>query len=336
MGQGRDRTVAADAKRYISVGTRLAVGTTLLVGLASTGAYVGLTHVGRDALVTAKLESGRAVFSLFSQLVAAPVVFNDKPGIEDALGYLKSNQDVLYGRVLDAPQSGQQPSVLGEYRRAGFNERMPLSLAVREKVAERRVELVQDISDHDGAVVGHAMLVLSLERELTAFEVRRGQVLLASIVLALALILLLLGMLRARVIRPLEKLTLAAQRLAHGERVALDVSETDEVGKLAGAFDRMADTIREREQALATANNALTALTLTDPLTGLKNRRFLDEAIGPLTAEVTREYARPRSSDAPPMHDIVFVMIDLDHFKSINDTHGHEAGDRVLVQMREI
>jgi diguanylate cyclase (GGDEF)-like protein len=335
-GKRAGGAAVAGAKRFISVGVRLAVGTSLLVGLASTGAYVGLSQVARTALVTGKLESGRAVFSLFSQLVAAPLVFDDRKGLEEALGYLKKNGDVLYGRILDAPSSGHEATVLGEYRRTDFHEHLPLVLASGETVAERRVELIQDIRDHDGTVVGHATLVLSLEKELTAFEVRQQQVLLASIAVALALILLLMGMLRARVVRPLEQLTLAAQRLALGERVRLDVSETDEVGKLAGAFDRMAQTIREREQALATANDALTTLTLTDPLTGLKNRRFLEEAIGPLTAEVTRRYSRPPQADVVPMHDMVFVMIDLDHFKAVNDTHGHAAGDRVLMQMREI
>ena len=64
----------------------------------------------------------------------------------------------------------------------------------------------------------------------------------------------------------------------------------------------------------------LERLATTDPLTGLSNRRvFLDRA-----HEATARAIR---------HDraVSVVMIDIDHFKSINDSHGHEVGDRVLM-----
>lgn len=58
-----------------------------------------------------------------------------------------------------------------------------------------------------------------------------------------------------------------------------------------------------------------------DPLTGLLNRRGGDDAIA-------RELSRASRRPAP----LSLVMIDIDHFKKINDTHGHAAGDRVLVE----
>lgn len=59
-----------------------------------------------------------------------------------------------------------------------------------------------------------------------------------------------------------------------------------------------------------------------DPLTGLLNRRYLDEAL-------PRELARARREQRP----LCLVMLDLDHFKCINDSFGHEAGDAVLSQL---
>ena len=75
---------------------------------------------------------------------------------------------------------------------------------------------------------------------------------------------------------------------------------------------------RLHEELLAT-NRHLAELSRTDALTGLRNRRALDQA---LELEVTRavRYELPLS----------LVMIDLDHFKRVNDEHGHLAGDRVL------
>ncbi|MFP5502288.1 MAG: GGDEF domain-containing protein, partial [Candidatus Sericytochromatia bacterium] len=59
--------------------------------------------------------------------------------------------------------------------------------------------------------------------------------------------------------------------------------------------------------------------SLRDPLTGLLNRRTLDDALMRMVA-----FAR-RSG-----HPLSLLMLDLDHFKRVNDTHGHEAGDAVL------
>jgi len=66
---------------------------------------------------------------------------------------------------------------------------------------------------------------------------------------------------------------------------------------------------------------------VTDPLTGLHNRRFLVNQIHTDVAQSRRAY---RGDAEFPNRDIIFMMIDLDNFKQINDTHGHGAGDRVL------
>jgi diguanylate cyclase (GGDEF)-like protein len=58
---------------------------------------------------------------------------------------------------------------------------------------------------------------------------------------------------------------------------------------------------------------------IRDPLTNLFNRRYLEETLD-------RELSRAGREDYP----VCVIMIDLDHFKRINDTHGHEAGDLVL------
>lgn len=72
-----------------------------------------------------------------------------------------------------------------------------------------------------------------------------------------------------------------------------------------------------RRRAIAEAH--LAALATTDPLTGLANRRRFDEVIA-------REWRRTRRTGA----SLALLMIDADHFKHLNDTHGHTQGDAVL------
>jgi diguanylate cyclase (GGDEF)-like protein len=86
--------------------------------------------------------------------------------------------------------------------------------------------------------------------------------------------------------------------------------------------------IQSRTLALAEANRRLEQASLSDPLTGLANRRFLARQVSADVAQLRRAY---RSPAAPGVHrDLVFLMVDIDHFKQINDSHGHAAGDSVL------
>lgn len=74
------------------------------------------------------------------------------------------------------------------------------------------------------------------------------------------------------------------------------------------------------EEALAT----LAEVAVTDPLTGLRNRRYLIERIDDDVAASLDPRANPG--------DLLFFMIDLDHFKAVNDRYGHAAGDLILVE----
>jgi diguanylate cyclase (GGDEF)-like protein len=77
--------------------------------------------------------------------------------------------------------------------------------------------------------------------------------------------------------------------------------------------------IAELHQQLQTKNRQLETMALTDPLTGLPNRRAIDAWAG-----------HELSAAARHGFSVWVAMADLDHFKSINDTHGHDAGDVVL------
>lgn len=109
---------------------------------------------------------------------------------------------------------------------------------------------------------------------------------------------------------------LAAPFLPACGAVSKDVPSS---GSPAGGFELLAAELRiaELEKALLEAREAAFA----DPLTGALNRRGFERAY-------QREAARLRRSG----HSLALVLIDLDDFKLLNDTHGHLVGDRALVQ----
>lgn len=71
---------------------------------------------------------------------------------------------------------------------------------------------------------------------------------------------------------------------------------------------------------LSALNKRLEQLSVTDKLTGLFNRQKLD-------VKLEMEFLRARRSDAP----LSVIILDLDHFKNVNDTWGHQVGDQVLI-----
>jgi diguanylate cyclase (GGDEF)-like protein len=97
--------------------------------------------------------------------------------------------------------------------------------------------------------------------------------------------------------------------------------------------------VAKRTSELSDANTKLQELSLSDPLTGLRNRRFLAQHLEADISLTLRRYddwrAQSDAAEPPQDADILFFIVDLDHFKSVNDRYGHNGGDAVLAQMRD-
>ena len=97
--------------------------------------------------------------------------------------------------------------------------------------------------------------------------------------------------------------------------------------------------ILERTKELQEAYDKLEKLSLSDPLTGLGNRRFFEkfiEADGSETLRKHIDWMKRKEGTPPTEHDLVFLLVDIDHFKNVNDNYGHAAGDLVLVELADI
>jgi len=191
-------------------------------------------------------------------------------------------------------------------------------------------------SHHGQAVVGIGARIpntswsVVAEREKSkayADIVRIGKLTLLIVGLLLMVIGVFAYLLAHTIVRPLKRLSGEAGKVASGNlQVEIPVSGTSEVSYLTQVFNHMVASLRrgqaeisQAHEALIEKNRELHRLSITDGLTGLYNRKHMMDLFD-------MEFIRTQRYQIP----FAVLIADLDHFKSINDTYGHLAGDAVL------
>lgn len=197
-------------------------------------------------------------------------------------------------------------------------------------------------SYHGTTVIGAMNIIPSLawggivevDREKAFIQVwhlqRLTLALVGGLLVGLGLCAYLLGL---AIVRPLNRLSRGADQVAAGDlQVDLPVSSRSEAGYLTQVFNHMVARLRRNREVLASVNAALKEknrelhqLSITDGLTGLYNRKHLMET---LEGEVIRSKRHN--------HAFTLLIIDIDHFKMVNDNYGHQKGDAVLCRLAEI
>jgi diguanylate cyclase (GGDEF)-like protein len=140
-------------------------------------------------------------------------------------------------------------------------------------------------------------------------------------IVTLALILIAWFGAERLVLQPIRALLAMSARVRSGDfaaRTGMQASR-EELSQVGSALDRMAEQLQRRDARLSDALEKLRTLAVTDALTGLYNRRYFWDAL-------KRELIAVRRKPAA----FSVILVDLDHFKRVNDAWGHEAGDRVL------
>ena len=144
------------------------------------------------------------------------------------------------------------------------------------------------------------------------------------------------------IMKPIEALSEGARRITEGNvdyQIPLPDNNDDELGLLTRTFNDMMEKLRnsqleieqdrlrlaEQNEELQRANEILSQLSITDGLTKLHNHRYFQD-------HLVREIKRIKRTQAP----LSMILLDIDDFKLLNDTHGHAAGDEVLMSLASI
>lgn len=302
-----------------------------LVALLGTSLGLGLlvsSLVALYATFSAERQSSlralHQIAAITSENMRAALAFHDAQSAAKILAPLHTNPHILYAFVND--ENGQ---LLGDYRApdtpapeaAGW--RQELRQATQDPANSPRDGTYQGMGrehhyviypiDFDGNRIGTLAMLADNEAMYAKMAQYIGLQVLAS---ALILVSLLLLSWRLQLIftQPILELIAAMRRVARTKdySTTLHSRHSDEFGELYRGFNAMLQDIRLRDEKLS-------QLATTDALTGLANRGHALEA---LQAMATRAQRRGESMGV--------ILLDVDHFKHINDSHGHAAGDAVL------
>jgi len=146
------------------------------------------------------------------------------------------------------------------------------------------------------------------------------------IMISLTVILLLGVTIMRNFTQPLSQLVKLAGEVAEGNLPRMDKSAAkNEITELSNQFADMLQALREQQKEIQTVHAELEKSAITDSLTDLYNRRYLNGIFPKLIAQAERGSQR-----------LFAILIDLDKFKNINDTYGHVCGDLCLQGFSDI
>ncbi|MCB9651302.1 MAG: diguanylate cyclase [Deltaproteobacteria bacterium] len=326
------------------VGLRVEVGVLVAVISVVASAGAGILAYRQMAELTdqAGIIHATAVLDALSAPAAVAIAAHDFPKLDNFVAELVAQRstDVLFmevvdpdGRVLATSQTGMVGVQEGRFEEGFMTHALDAQGTYFAFGPDREAPRYLDVAKP--VILGQRWGTLVARFSLEPFSDRL--VMLKRTVIALAALSALLGwvvtivLLERVVVRPVRKLASMARRLGEGE---LDIrtayQRRDEIGELGMSLNTMArrleryttgleGAVRERTADLEAANQELKRLATTDGLTGLRNHRFFQD---------TLEFELKRASRHP--HPLTLCMLDVDHFKTLNDTHGHPVGDEAL------
>jgi diguanylate cyclase (GGDEF)-like protein len=244
-----------------------------------------------------------AVMALSTAALTEPAWTLSEPGLKAAIDGILREASVCAVEVLDL-QPAAVPLELRQDRCDPARPAVVRESAVRyEGRTIARLRLGFDDSELDR---------LLAERRADTLWLVALQVLVGGVVIA--------GLMSVRLLRPIAALKRQADGLAQRrDEPPPEWSGDDELGQLGRHLGSVHAQVRHLIDELEQKNEALRRMALHDALTGLPNRTLLRELFAVASAQARREGT-----------PLALMFVDLDHFKAVNDHHGHAAGDALL------
>jgi diguanylate cyclase (GGDEF)-like protein len=228
----------------------------------------------------------------------------DNPGQQAILELVGTDLDLKFAELRETIQLAQS----GRKKDA-------LEIVVRND-GKRYMDNIRDLL----STFTHTELILLEERK-GEFRSNRNQIytlIIVEVAFFIGLAAFTLIFLQRNFFRPLALLLASAKKLEAGDKlIANDIIEQDEMGHLLSTFFVMGERVIEREDILG-------QVAYHDSLTGLKNRMLMSEEI-----ETSIENLQETGGK------IAVLFFDLNDFKEVNDSRGHEVGDLVLKETAE-
>ncbi len=243
------------------------------------------------------------------------------PGVEQVLVYDGEGR-ILHDGSSDIPRFGQR---MGDAMAvAAITATAPLlqmdgqriDAAVPIMLGSERIGGVRVGVLRDTLVSFETQAQAAIEANVRNQQARMRIIVLMLVLTVLGLVLLSAWIISYRLLRPVQRLAQAARQMEQGN-YAVDYllsARRDEIGELEEAFVRMSHSVDRHDRDIR-------RLAFGDALTGLPNRAAFREALNARVLEASREGGQ-----------LALMFIDLDDFKRINDTLGHDIGDDVLAQ----
>ncbi|MEK7796729.1 MAG: diguanylate cyclase [Pseudomonadota bacterium] len=305
---------------------------TLVVGLTAS-TWLALRSQTADIL-SETTRRGNEVSHFVARTLAYSVIAYDYHTIELLLRELASHDDVVYARVTSP--KGNVMSEVG----AGNAERPGVT------------PFRQDIRLNN-ETVGQLYLGLSTDRIAATLEKQKQDSILRQLLVIFGVLAVELAALSYIIVRPLNIMSRAMRaeaQVGQGTAPNIPLATQDEFGEIATQFNalharlneareklqsrveyanvelqRAYDQLATQADELKRKNTDLELLAITDPLTGLYNKRYFEML---MENEVERSVRQSQICS--------IVLIDLDLFKSVNERYGHSTGDNILRQVARL
>ncbi len=323
------------AARQTSLRNRLIIGVSLMLVplLAIAG---GSYFFFEQAVANFEINENKRLEELFplaelekSLLQASDLVENVTPynRAQRHDSFMSLSQDIqgVFRSLLNAPSqlTEKRSLVLGiqsEWNQAnGMGQAFLMRSAALDPTAIQQQAIIKQHLDkaiNASRRLNDLLAHFQTEDNLTraqAFKQRTRAIIFASAIIAASLAILSGLVLARSILKPLKLLSSGVAKFGDGDlSYRIQITTKDELEQLANSINWMAQKLEQSQQKLL-------ELATIDGLTGVFNRREFNRRL-------TVELERSRREN----HPVSLLMVDIDHFKKLNDTYGHQAGDDAL------